>query len=82
MCESVISYRISVINMEKFKIKGEYIELIALLKVTGIAETGGVAGILVTQGEVMVDGVIELRKRAKLRPGMSVKVGDHSIRLE
>jgi ribosome-associated protein len=69
-------------KMETFKIEGEYIELIALLKVTGIAETGGVAGILVTQGEVMVDGVIELRKRAKLRPGMKVKVGEQEIVLE
>lgn len=68
--------------MEKFKIKGEYIELIALLKVTGIAETGGAAGILVTQGEVMVDGVIELRKRAKLRPGMKVTVGKVQVLLE
>ncbi len=65
--------------MEKFKINGEYIELISLLKVTGIAETGGVAGIMVTQGEVMVNGVIELRKRAKLKPGMKVTVGDNEI---
>lgn len=68
-------------KMETFKIEGEYIELIALLKVTGIAETGGVAGILVTQGEVMVDGVIELRKRAKLRPGMKVTVGKQEVLL-
>lgn len=68
--------------MKKFKIKGDYIELIALLKVTGIAETGGVAGILVTQGEVMVNGVIELRKRAKLRPGDKVEAGDEKILLE
>lgn len=67
--------------MEEFKINGEYIELIALLKVTGIAETGGVAGILVTQGEVTVNGVIELRKRAKLKPGMKVKVGKQEILL-
>lgn len=65
--------------MQRFKIKGDYIELIALLKVTGIAETGGHAGILVTQGEVMVDGKIELRKRAKLRQGMTVKVGISEI---
>lgn len=68
--------------MEKFKIKGEYIELIALLKVTGIAESGGVAGILVTQGEVMVNGKIELRKRAKLRSGDRVKVGEEEIVLD
>lgn len=67
---------------ENFKIEGEYIELIALLKVTGIAETGGAAGILVTQGEVTVDGVIELRKRAKLRPGMKVQVRQQVIVLE
>lgn len=67
--------------MEQFEIKGDYIELIALLKVTGLAETGGHAGILVTQGEVMVDGKIELRKRAKLRAGMVVKVGHSQIQL-
>lgn len=65
--------------MEKFKIKGEYIELIALLKVTGIAETGGVAGIMVTQGEVMVNEVVELRKRAKLKPGDRVECAGQKI---
>ena len=30
-------------KMEEFEIKGDYIELVALLKATGIAETGGQA---------------------------------------
>lgn len=65
--------------MTEFNINGEYIELIALLKVTGIAETGGVAGILVTQGEVTVNGQIELRKRAKLKPGDVVETSGQKI---
>ncbi|MFM2018159.1 MAG: hypothetical protein RL007_1815 [Bacteroidota bacterium] len=65
--------------MTEFKINGDYIELIALLKVTGIAETGGVAGIFVTQGEVTVNGKIELRKRAKLKPGDVVEASGQKI---
>lgn len=67
--------------MTRFKIEGEYIELIALLKVTGIADTGGVAGIMVTQGEVTLNGKIELRKRAKLRPGDKVVADGQEILL-
>ncbi len=65
--------------MTEFKINGDYIELIALLKVTGVAETGGVAGIMVTQGEVTVNGTIELRKRAKLRSGDVVEAAGEKI---
>jgi ribosome-associated protein len=67
------------IDMTEFKINGDYIELIALLKVTGVAETGGVAGIMVTQGEVTVNGTIELRKRAKLRSGDVVEAAGEKI---
>jgi len=45
--------------MITFKIKGEYIELIALLKATGIAETSGHAKHLVDEGEVQRNGEIE-----------------------
>lgn len=52
-----------------FKIKGEFIELIKLLKVTGVSESGAQAQALVEANEVKVNGAIETRKRAKIKPG-------------
>ena len=53
-----------------FNLNGaEYIELIKLLKLLHIAESGGHAKIMVEEGEVKLNGEVEYRKRAKLRPG-------------
>ena len=68
--------------MTTFKIKGEFIELIALLKATGIAETGGHAKYLVDEGEVTRNGAIETRKRAKLIPGDVIHVLGQEISIE
>lgn len=57
---------------KQFKITGEYIELIKLLKAVGLAQTGGQAKLIVENGEVQVDGEVELRKRRKLYRGMTV----------
>ncbi len=55
-----------------FPLRGEYIQLDHLLKATGLAHSGGAAHLLVEQGLVAVDGKIESRKRAKIRPGQRV----------
>ena len=68
--------------MQNFKIKGEFIELIQLLKVLGIAETGGHAKIIVDDGLVKLNGVLEIRKRAKLRVGDKVEVDGEIIVME
>ncbi|TND02868.1 MAG: ribosome-associated protein [Bacteroidetes bacterium] len=62
-----------------FLIKGEYIELIQLLKVTGMADTGGQAKFMVEDGMVKLNGKTELRKRAKLRSGDIVEVEGNRI---
>lgn len=67
--------------METFKIEGDYIELIGLLKATGIAETGGHAKFIVDEGLVIRNGEAELRKRAKLVPGDVIEVEDVRIEL-
>jgi ribosome-associated protein len=59
----------------EFPLTGEYIELLQLLKATGIAQTGGHAKIIVAEGEVIRDGEVELRKRAKIRKGDALTVG-------
>lgn len=58
----------------KFELKGEYIELIKLLKATGVAENGGHAQALVEENEVKLNGEIELRKRAKIKVGDVIEV--------
>lgn len=67
--------------METFKIEGNYIELIGLLKATGIAETGGHAKFIVDEGIVLRNGEPELRKRAKLVAGDVIEIDDVRIEL-
>lgn len=59
-----------------FELRGEYIPLDALLKATGLAPSGGSARMLITDGQVLVDGQTELRKTCKVRKGQRVSLGD------
>ncbi len=56
----------------EFMARGEYVELCNLLKLTGVADSGGQGKALVAAGEVTVDGQPESRKTAKIRPGQVV----------
>lgn len=64
---------------QEFKIEGQYIELIQLLKAVGIAGTGGHAKHIVENGEVVRNGEVEKRKRAKLIPGDIIEIDDLRI---
>lgn len=57
----------------EFELRGEHIALCDLLKLTGIADSGGQGKQIVAEGEVNVDGKIELRKTAKIRAGQVVE---------
>ena len=52
-----------------------------LLKLTGLADSGGAGKALVAGGGVLVDGNAELRKTAKIRVGQLVTLGDVEIRV-
>jgi ribosome-associated protein len=65
----------------EFRMNGEFIELNNLLKVTGVASSGGAGKALVATGRVTVDGAVELRKTCKIRPGQVVCYGDAQIRV-
>ena len=67
--------------MTEFKLKGEYIALCDLLKIEGIADSGGQGKAMVAEGVVRVDGVIELRKTAKIRKGQVVECLGQTITL-
>jgi ribosome-associated protein len=65
--------------MREFKLTSEYIELIKLLKLLRIAESGGHAKIIVEDGGVFLNGIQEFRKRAKLRSGDKIVVSGGTI---
>jgi ribosome-associated protein len=67
--------------MIEFKLKGEYIALCDLLKTEGIAESGGQGKAMVAEGIVTVDGVVELRKTAKIRAGQMVECLGQQIKV-
>ena len=60
----------------------EYIELIKLLKIMRISESGGQAKLMVEDGLVIRNGEQEFRKRAKLRAGDVIEVLEYKIRIE
>lgn len=69
--------------METFKLQGkEYIELNKLLKLLHLVASGGEANICIENGEVIVNGVVELRKRNKLRVGHEVIFRNRKIVIE
>ena len=64
-----------------FTLRGEFITLDALLKATGLADSGGAAKALIQSGQVLVDGHEELRRGAKLRAGQVVAASGAQVRL-
>jgi ribosome-associated protein len=64
-----------------FDLDRDFVELNQLLKLVGLADSGGAGKQLVASGVVTVDGAAELRKTAKIRAGQRVQVGDVEIRI-
>ena len=62
-----------------FKIEGEDIELMALLKALGIASTGGHAKHLIDAEMVIRNGEIEVRRRAKIIVGDVIEIENNVI---
>lgn len=56
------------------ELETETIPLSALLKLAGVAESGGQAKVWIQEGHVRVNGEPEARRGAKIRPGDQVEV--------
>lgn len=65
----------------RFAIRGDHIQLDQLLKATGLADSGGAAHAAIGDGLVRVDGEIDTRKRAKLRPGQRMAFAGEVVEL-
>jgi ribosome-associated protein len=57
----------------------DFIELNKLFKILNIVGTGGEANMLITEGEVLLNGVPEFQKRKKVRAGDVIKFQDFEI---
>lgn len=57
----------------EFKLRDDHVRLCDLLKLAGVADSGGQGKQLVAAGAVSVDGRTEDRKTAKIRAGQQVE---------
>jgi ribosome-associated protein len=67
--------------MIQFKVTGDYIPMIQLLKAANLVQTGGEAQIVVTEGEVKYNGTVDYRKRLKVKKGDIVEFRGETIKV-
>ena len=67
--------------MIEFEVNGDYIPLIQLLKACNLVQTGGEAQIVVIEGEVKYNGVVDYRKRLKVKKGDVVEFDGETIKV-
>ncbi len=65
----------------RFQLRGEHITLDALLKASGLADSGGRAKSLIKDAQVQVNGQTETRRGRKLRPGDQVLLAGQQLQL-
>jgi ribosome-associated protein len=68
-------------NQTEFSLSSEYIELIKLLKLLNLVESGADAKIAVEEGSVKCNNEIEFRKRKKIRSGDVVIFNNNTIKI-
>ncbi len=68
--------------MNTIQINREPVELYKILKFEGLASSGGEAKMLIDQGEVQVNGAVELQRRKKIRSGDRISLADTEFLIE
>ncbi len=67
--------------MKEVEISKEPLELYKILKLAGIVSSGGEAKHAIAEGQVLVNGKVETRKRKKIAAGDIVECGNEKIRI-
>lgn len=67
--------------MIEFKLEGPYIPMIQLLKATNLVSSGGEAQTVVVEGLVKYNGVVDFRKRLKVKLGDVVTFEGKTIKI-
>jgi len=60
----------------------EFIELMKLLKFMGLTDTGGESKIRIDNGEVKINGEVDLRRRRKCRAGDIIEFNGQRITIK
>ncbi|CDD59096.1 RNA-binding S4 domain-containing protein [[Bacteroides] pectinophilus] len=68
--------------MQVIKLRDEYIKLGQALKAAGLVESGVEAKIVITDGEVTVNGQVETQRGKKLHGGDIVEFDGEQIKIE
>ena len=68
--------------MREVEINKEPVELFKVLKFEGMCSSGGQAKLVISDGQVKVNGEVETRKRKKLISGDIIEFANDSIRLK
>jgi len=61
------------------ELKEEFVELYKILKFEGLVESGGMAKQIIADGQVIVNGLVETRKRKKIIAGDKIEYSGQSI---
>ena len=68
--------------MKDFILDGrEFIELYKILKIEGLASSGGEAKAVIAEGQVLVNGVVETQKRKKIVVGDVIEFRNETIHI-
>lgn len=68
--------------MKTIKIDTEYIKLGQLIKMAGLVESGAHAKIMIVNGDIKLNGNVEMQRGKKVYKGDVVEVEGHSYRVE
>ena len=68
--------------MKEVEISKEPLELYKILKFEGMVSSGGEAKSVIADGQVLVNGKVETRKRKQISSGDIVEFGEDKIRIQ
>jgi ribosome-associated protein len=68
--------------MREVEISKEPVELYKILKFEGMTSSGGEAKSVIADGQVLVNGKVETRRRKKIVSGDIVEFGKEKIRIQ
>ena len=67
--------------MQEVKIKDEFIKLGQALKLAGLVDSGVEAKIVIQDGQVMLNGQVEIQRGKKIVPGDVVEFDGNSFKI-
>ena len=68
--------------MREIEVLKEPLELYKILKFEGMVSSGGEAKSVIAEGQVLVNGKVETRKRKQITSGDIIEFGENKFRIQ